>query len=106
MYSTHNKKKIDATYGLYAGLELSDKVTNGHNGTVDNQKYFECVDGKGILIEIARIDRKIEPKELLEKVAMLNRNVKTYQSTISRLRTKHETLNQTLNHLNHALEKV
>eukprot|EP00730_Choanoeca_flexa_P008779 TRINITY_DN12535_c1_g1_i1.p1 TRINITY_DN12535_c1_g1~~TRINITY_DN12535_c1_g1_i1.p1 ORF type:complete len:613 (+),score=122.65 TRINITY_DN12535_c1_g1_i1:131-1969(+) len=35
--------------GLWIGVQLNEAVAKGHNGTVDDQRYFRCPDGTGVL---------------------------------------------------------
>lgn len=37
---------------IYAGLELSTSISNGHNGTYNGYKYFKCKPKHGIILPI------------------------------------------------------
>merc|ERR1712203_196880 len=53
---------------LYVGLELPEEIPNGHNGTYDNKKYFECRAKRGIILPISTIIKILSPHQLLEKL--------------------------------------
>merc|ERR1712154_202729 len=55
------KGKVTA-FGECVGIELDKKINDGNNGTFNDHQYFECDEGKGTFIKIAKIIKKLPHK--------------------------------------------
>jgi len=60
---------------IHFGIEIKGQpLEDGHDGTLDNARYFQVTQGHGIFTK--EIDRVIRPEELLEKLASLYEIIK------------------------------
>eukprot|EP01084_Bolivina_argentea_P313172 542304_1 len=76
------------TNAMYIGLELPEKITNGHNGTYDNMLYFKCKPKRGIILPIDTIIKIISPRELFDKLTTFKSKLK--QATNENEKVKHQ----------------
>eukprot|EP01084_Bolivina_argentea_P224105 379029_1 len=76
---------------IYAGLELSTKIPNGHDGTYDNHTYFICKPEQGIILPINTIIRIIKPIELLHKLTELKQTL-IMETNKNKIKIKNNTI--------------
>eukprot|EP01083_Nonionella_stella_P244357 850565_1 len=83
--------------GIWYGIEI--RMTAGllgdSNGIIGTTTYFKCAVNEGLFVRLHEIQRRIEPKELLEKVVKLTK-IKN---------SMHQLLNQTHNELTNLKKK-
>ena len=58
-------------YGIE--IRMSEGVLGDCDGSVGGTAYFKCAPNEGIFVRLDQILRRIEPKELLEKVVKLKK---------------------------------
>eukprot|EP00484_Ammonia_sp_Unknown_P017540 CAMPEP_0197040236 /NCGR_PEP_ID=MMETSP1384-20130603/16977_1 /TAXON_ID=29189 /ORGANISM="Ammonia sp." /LENGTH=196 /DNA_ID=CAMNT_0042470965 /DNA_START=20 /DNA_END=607 /DNA_ORIENTATION=- len=77
---------------LFVGLELPEPIPNGHSGTYDNHKYFECREKHGIILPLTSVVKVISPQELLGKL-------NTFKSQLKQLNDENEKIKQQIHEL-------
>merc|ERR1719203_1249834 len=59
------------------GIELVTPDGNSDGTYTDGESYFKCKPNYGLFVPASQIKRKITPQELLNKMGMLNKKMKT-----------------------------
>ena len=57
-------------YGMteYVGIELIEPVSHGHNGTINDWKYFDTQPGHGIHVKVRNVIKKLTSEEIIMKL--------------------------------------
>ena len=72
-------------HGIWYGIEIrmTEGILGDCDGSVDGNAYFKCAPNEGIFVRLDQILRRIEPKELLEKVVKLKKIKSSMQTLLS-----------------------
>jgi len=71
--------------GIWYGIEIrmTQGVLGDTSGTIGTTQYFRCPNNEGLFVKLQHILRRIEPKELLEKVVKLTKSKSTLHSLLN-----------------------